>query len=308
MNSRGSILVTTLWIVSILAVLAVSVAAVGSMELRVAKHAEDSMRAGYLARGAVVKAISAIANTDIPVRKDGGPLGGGSFSYEISDEEGRFNIRTDKTALNNIQRYRDILKGLSDKLNDDVISAIIDWQDPDSIVSAGGAENIYYANMERPYNCKNAPLACAEELLLVKGMTPQIFNEIKDHVTVYGEGRVNINTASEKVLNAVINEGGNYEGLVKRIIDYRKGPDMKEGTPDDRHLLNLAEDFNEKITPTAAETIRLTALSDLLSCESGNFRITAAGACGGIARTVTYVTKDPAEYNAFAGIRYYHEE
>ena len=39
-----------------------------------------------------------------------------------------------------------------------------------------------------------------DELLLVNGMTKDIFERIKDYVTVWGSGMVNINTAGREVL------------------------------------------------------------------------------------------------------------
>jgi general secretion pathway protein K len=38
-----------------------------------------------------------------------------------------------------------------------------------------GAESAYYAFFNPPYEAKNAPLDCIEELLMVKGITNEIF-------------------------------------------------------------------------------------------------------------------------------------
>jgi type II secretory pathway component PulK len=56
-----------------------------------------------------------------------------------------------------------------------VIASIQDWIDPDDEVREGGAESAYYQGLPHPYNAKNAPLDDIAELLLIKGVTPDMF-------------------------------------------------------------------------------------------------------------------------------------
>src|SRR5262249_57796060 len=51
---------------------------------------------------------------------------------------------------------------------------ILDWIDADSTPRSTGAEDDYYMGLNPPYHCKNGPLDSLEELLLVKGVTPQL--------------------------------------------------------------------------------------------------------------------------------------
>ena len=44
-----------------------------------------------------------------------------------------------------------------------------------------------------------------EELLLVKGITPEIYLKLKNLITVFGEGKVNLNTAEPQTLEILIN-------------------------------------------------------------------------------------------------------
>jgi DNA uptake protein ComE-like DNA-binding protein len=55
-----------------------------------------------------------------------------------------------------------------------IIDAILDWLDPDDIARPNGAEREYYAGLSPPYAPKNGPFETVEELLLVKGITPQL--------------------------------------------------------------------------------------------------------------------------------------
>ena len=64
-------------------------------------------------------------------------------------------------------------------------------------------------------------------------MTETLFyNTLTKYVTLYGDGRININTASAEVLDALFGTG--YPELGGKIADYRRGVDGKVGTDDDR--------------------------------------------------------------------------
>jgi len=64
---------------------------------------------------------------------------------------------------------------------------------------------------------------------LIKGVTRKLFDKIKDKLTIYGSGAVNINTADSTILQ--------YLGLSPQLVDkinrFRKGIDGKEKTEDD---------------------------------------------------------------------------
>lgn len=180
--------------------------------------------------------------------------------YEVVDEESKININT---------APKELLMGLPG-IDETIASAIIDWRDEDNLPQEGGAENDYYQSLDPPYNCKNAPFDLVSELLAVKGITPELFfgedangnglldpNEndgsltppndnmdgelqigINDLVTVYGEGLINLNTASLQVLVAI---PGLREETARAIIDYRSGPDGEEGTEDDEPFTKLED-------------------------------------------------------------------
>jgi DNA uptake protein ComE-like DNA-binding protein len=54
----------------------------------------------------------------------------------------------------------------------DIADAILDWLDPDDIARTNGAERDYYNG--HGYAPKNGPIESVEELLLVRGVTPQL--------------------------------------------------------------------------------------------------------------------------------------
>jgi len=93
--------------------------------------------------------------------------------YGITDEGGKLNIN----ALIKIDPTGEVLYNALMKLPNmtaDVADAIVDWVDSNDDVRPAGAESADYQGMPVPYRAKNGPLNSLDELLLVKGMTPQL--------------------------------------------------------------------------------------------------------------------------------------
>ena len=146
----------------------------------------------------------------------------------------RLKVKNDK--LNRTQT--DQLLRLIDLLNRErtgqpdigywLVPSIIDWIDKDNQVTRlpfikhknSGAESSYYAGLVPPYKCRNAPFDIVEELLLVKGITPECFNRLRNYVTVYGDGKININYAPKRVIESL--SGKMDAALAQMIINRRK--------------------------------------------------------------------------------------
>jgi hypothetical protein len=59
-------------------------------------------------------------------------------------------------------------------MTDDVANAIVDWLDQDDTPRSNGAESDYYSSLSPPYQTKNGYIDSLDELLLVRGVTPQL--------------------------------------------------------------------------------------------------------------------------------------
>ncbi|MBE9503010.1 MAG: general secretion pathway protein GspK, partial [Proteobacteria bacterium] len=99
------------------------------------------------------------------------------------------------------------------------------WLDEDSETKLMGAETDYYNTLDNPYNAKNGKMASLHELRLIKGMNESLSKKAEDAVlepwlSVYGDGKVNINTAPAEVLLSLADEMD--ETVVETIIDYRE--------------------------------------------------------------------------------------
>jgi DNA uptake protein ComE-like DNA-binding protein len=91
--------------------------------------------------------------------------------YGITDEGGKLNIN----ALIKIDPTGEALYNALLQLPNmtaDIADAIVDWVDADDNVRPAGAESADYADLG--YRAKNGPLNSLDELLLVRGVTPQL--------------------------------------------------------------------------------------------------------------------------------------
>ncbi len=93
-----------------------------------------------------------------------------------------------------------------------IIDSLIDWIDSGDGDGEEefGAESSYYLSLDKPYACKNGPVEFVEELLLVKGFTPELLWGTDKHpglaslLTTQGnDGQININTADPLLLQAL---------------------------------------------------------------------------------------------------------
>ena len=152
----------------------------------------------------------------------------GALSLVITDFSGKLQVNGLVQAGGGEQQEeneliananKDILKRLllsgtfeleSEQQAQEIVDALIDWIDTDELESDYGAEDAYYQSLNPPYGCKNGPVTEIEELLLVKGMTPQLLfggggrPGLAEYLTAYGsDGKLNINTAPVLLLQAL---------------------------------------------------------------------------------------------------------
>ena len=263
-KKSGTILITTLWILAILSVLAIGIGFRVSIEARLSKYNMDKLKAGYYAKAGIVKAQAMLSKDSIPdydtIRECGitvpidkdirsiftEKLADGAFEvsyteeglvrYGMMDEERKININKIPEKIPQI-----VLETLLGKGNEDVAASIINWRGKVRIPNGAWDDN--YESLTPPYKCKHADFNVIEELMLVKGMTPELFESIKDYITVYGEdGKININTATRKVMLAC----GLSENLVTSIMNVRNGEDKIAGTKDDGLVNDITPEATEK--------------------------------------------------------------
>jgi general secretion pathway protein K len=187
----------------------------------------------------------------------------GTCEVKIVGEGGKSNINlVPETMLRNIL----INLGIKIEFRDIVADSILDWLDADDLYRANGAENDYYRSLKEPYDCKNGPMDTVEELLLVKGVTPEIFYGkklaekaeggakvdqigLKDVFSIYAPGNnIDINSAPYPVLRGVLGIPEEISQLMVKAREekgFESQQDLLQRVPE---MANLFGDIGRLIT------------------------------------------------------------
>ena len=117
---------------------------------------------------------------------------------------------------------------------DKIINAIIDWIDEDENERNNGAESGYYSSLSPPYEARNTHVMYPEELLLIRGMTKELFYgkdgklALAKYLTVAGDsGSININAAPLELLLALDPLGNMSDQNGKDMIEFRQDEEYK---------------------------------------------------------------------------------
>lgn len=197
---------------------------------------------------------------------------GAVLMYGMTDEESKINLNTaSEQVLERLFRF----SGLDEGEAQNLANSIVDWRDKDEFLSVplGSAESSYYRHLPLPYEAKNGDFEVLEEVLLVKGMDENLFQKIKEYITIYGNGAVNVNTAAKPVLVAL----GLSEETAGLVVEYRNGKDGVPGTEDDAVFTSPS-----RVASDLSLVYRLnsTELAELSNCVS-------AGAFGVVSQYFT---------------------
>lgn len=215
-NERGMVLLMVLVVIALLSALLSEFAFSTLVDLRLAETFRDSTRAEYLARGGI-KAGRMLLQTDRnnydaqtpaelwSVGVSDYPVAEGRLSVTIDDLDGRLLLNKLVDAAGNPNPvYRERFVALCTELGLDapetLADALVDWLDPDHDPSPAGAEDADYLRQNPPYEASDAPLQSLDELALIKGFSSAAIERLRPHVSSFGSGKLNINTATPEVL------------------------------------------------------------------------------------------------------------
>ncbi|MCX5839686.1 MAG: type II secretion system protein GspK [Deltaproteobacteria bacterium] len=296
-SERGIALFLVLWVMALLTVIAGEFCYAIRTEVTITRNFKEETQTYYIAESGLFWAIGELVvndfvprevkapagkeepedirwgiNTDIPAI----PFGEGQFKVERENESGKVNLnRADgsllKMILNNFE--------IEDTDKNIIVDSIMDWRDKDNFHRANGAEDDYYLALPEPYKCKNGDFTSIDELLLVRGVTPQLFHGgLKDMVSIYHDkdtdsaitihqdqqdqeretarrlrvyfafNRININAASPRMLRVLPRM---TEDVVQKIMKYR-------GKKDFRSLSDLQRVVGTEVYAAISPYITLT--------------------------------------------------
>ena len=311
-SAQGSVLMSVIWILAMLAVFSVAVNRQVSQELIFGVWMRDRVQTRALVKAAVARAIFEIQKDEFltfdtlnekwasnPDAFKEIEIGPGTFSvqcnadpqtaenegeaegakqllYGACDESARININTSGEEV--LFRLLRAAAELSEEDARKAAQAIVDWRDGDDAVMPEGAENTYYRSLPDSYEPRNANFQSIPELRMVRGIDPEIFKKLEPFITIYSEGSVNFNTASSTVIQAF----GASPELARAIIEFRMGTDLLPGTKDDAVIqdpgsITSALGTGINFATGEFDLISSAVSQNLLTVGSKTFRIHAIG-------------------------------
>ena len=219
LSQKGIALMMVLWVLTILMVIVLSFSFAARTETHSTLIFKEGIENKFLAEAGLERGIMEIFYRRQNLNIEGSDiwaidnkpyavqLGEGNCTVKIADEAGKVDINATSDV---ILKYLLMNLGVQGEKLDIIVDSIMDWKDTDDLHRLHGAESDYYMSLPNPYKAKNANFDTLEELLLIKGMTPEI---------LYGDGgdkgaiafltvtskrnTFNVNTAPKEVLMAL---------------------------------------------------------------------------------------------------------
>lgn len=314
-GQRGSILIVAVWMLGLLFLLTISLSRRTNQQLLLVKYSLQKMQARYLAWAGFEYALEKIredsldeksklfdnlyaCGAKIPegrtpedvfknvllsqgsfeittLRKDGDNF---KTVFGLGDEDGKLNLNA--LTLENYTIFKELLMiaGVSEKQAQQIAGDTLDWKDEDTqaVLSDKNTPEGPYSWLKQTVMAKNRPLDSRGELRFINGMTDEIYEKIKDWVTVFPRRadrlQINFATAPREVLLALTRHYAgpltntskdDADNLANKILIWREGEDKIEGTLDDRLLdetkLNLTmpeENILRALSPIKTEVSR----------------------------------------------------
>ena len=249
-GSQGSLLIVTLWLVTILGALSVAVARYLSTEVRLTRYRLARQQARELARSGVWFALNVIQEDAATSMEDWSgepwaipqmisPAAGRQVTVTITDEERKLNLNTATAAQ------------LSSLLGDDALAqAVVD-------------------------DAKDGAIAILEQLNDLPDLTEDARALLHTTTTPYtaitqNGGPMNINTATRQAMLAY----GLSEYTVNMIDEVRLAPNRKFEQPGD--IMTILRGLNWAIAPLEQE-VKEQALLNAMMTSSSVFRVLSEG-------------------------------
>ena len=166
-SRRGSALLAVLWLSAVLAAIGFSLASTVRGEAERASTAVESTRGYYLASGAIQCAILHLLRNTIHSPLE---FPTGEATVEFIPEASKFNINA--VSPEDLFRLLGYL-GVAPEQANTIVRGVLDWR---SAAGQGGSPlDQHYLSLVPSFRPRHASLEEIEELLLVQGITPDIY-------------------------------------------------------------------------------------------------------------------------------------
>jgi type II secretory pathway component PulK len=167
----------------------------------------------------------------------------------------------------------------------ELIGNVADWVDVDTMRSGprGGYEDDLYNRLDPPYLSKNASFESLQEVQVVEGWADEVYDRFNESLTVWANGKINVNTAERAVLFGLLKayltptpSDDFVNQLLEMLDEYKLLTSFQNASSFVSYLENqgasVSEDMEKAITTS-----------------SSVFRITSSGVVGDAVVTITAI-------------------
>jgi type II secretory pathway component PulK len=238
----------------------------------------------------------------------------GDFVAELTDEDSKVDVSA--MASTNPQNLSELMANpqaqqlfglMAGEDNDrffidkslerwELIGNLVDWVDADdNRVWQGGSEQNLYANLASPYRPKNATFDSFEEIRLIDGWhDDDVWERFGKHLTIYGGGRINVNSAQPEVIRGVLTaycmpNGIPNQGLLDQVMAGLEERRLLIGPF--RSPADFISAADQAGATCSGNTGTQTAgnIRQAIKVKSDKFRVTSTGIVGDAKVTITTI-------------------
>jgi general secretion pathway protein K len=229
-HERGWALISALWAITMLALMAAATEALTATSYRAEAHAITTAKADAALDAGVVRAVLGISDTrpQMRWRTDGTHrrfwLEGIQVDVSVQGELGRVDLNTSGNAL-----IRQLLigNGVPQEKAGLLTDRITAWRSATGLETLMGGGDEGYAAADLPYRPRHGPFQTVDELKLVLGMTPEIFAAIAPALTVYSKRAMfDASIAPREALRALYPDD---DAKIDEILQQREG--LRDAVP-----------------------------------------------------------------------------
>lgn len=223
-------IVSVLWALGLLAAAALSLVAAGRIDYALAHDALAVASDDAVAEAVTDRAVLALLD---PRPADRWRTDGVPQAFRFADRRVRVSIQDELGRIDLNQADGSLLVRLIESVGVDagpaeaLVDKVLDWRDPSPLRRLNGAKDGEYRAAGYSYGPRNGPFQSVDEVRLVIGMTPAIFERIKPALTVYsGHPRFDPRLAPREALRAL---PGMDEAKIDAVMSARTQADAYAG-------------------------------------------------------------------------------